>query len=361
VRYEFISDSEVSSDYVALARLALTAVCNELNLGRDIRVRFFRKWDGSFTVIEHTGHARREPDTERFSHDHYVGGLSWREDPNVIAINVELSEREMIHTVLHEAKHAQQARQRGGSATRPDVRAAYDAQDEEDAEQFATSGAACRSMLLATIPYRPPPLPAAPSPEASSSRPREVMRVSQPGMKVDVDPETGIFRGLASATGVPIDAAVPTIIEAGSFRQTLMQDADRVVVLWQHDMSQPIGLPIEMRETPEGLQITGKISKTDLGLQALRLMADGVTTDLSIGFDPVEWSFDQSNVRHITSLRLYEISVVTMGANPGAKVAELRHARSPAALEGLVGAERAKLGKKSGMRSRGVHSYGNWD
>lgn len=143
------------------------------------------------------------------------------------------------------------------------------------------------------------------------------------------------FRGVASVFGNLIDAHVPTVIHPGAFKKTLDENAGRVRILWQHRDDEPIGRPVEMRETPLGLEVVGRISNTARGKDALTLMRDGVITDLSIGFDPITHSMEDDDthgrVRHIRELRLWEFSPVTWGANEPAKVQEINAAATPLA------------------------------
>jgi len=124
----------------------------------------------------------------------------------------------------------------------------------------------------------------------------------------------------------------PTIIEEGAFSKTLLERKGKVPVLWQHDTREPIGLPLELVENAAGLYIKGKISKTDVGDKALTLLRDGALRGLSIGFDPIKWNMEKERetdrewdaIRHITELRLWEVSLVTFGADPLATVTEVR-------------------------------------
>jgi HK97 family phage prohead protease len=139
--------------------------------------------------------------------------------------------------------------------------------------------------------------------------------------------EEGMFRGVASAFDTLIDTYIPTFIKRGAFKETIKKDRARIKILWQHDPDKPIGLPEEMKETDEGLEITARISDTLEGRDALTLMRDGVVDDLSIGFDPLKWTIekrpDLGDVRIVSKARLWEISPVTHGANPKAKILEV--------------------------------------
>src|SRR5215831_864664 len=101
------------------------------------------------------------------------------------------------------------------------------------------------------------------------------------------DPEQGHFKGLATMFGSVIEAFVPTIIQPGAFTKTLREGRDRIKLLWQHDRDKPIGLPVELAETSQGLEVTGRLSMTQQGREALILMRDGVLDALSIGFDAI--------------------------------------------------------------------------
>jgi HK97 family phage prohead protease len=142
----------------------------------------------------------------------------------------------------------------------------------------------------------------------------------------EVKLEQGTFRGIASVFGSRVEAWMPTVILPGAFKKTLAEQAGRIKLLWQHDPSEPIGVPIALQETQRGLEIIGRISKTQRGEDALILMRDGVVSELSVGFDPLKWTMikdeDNIEVRQIVELRLWEISVVTFAADSQAKILE---------------------------------------
>jgi len=141
------------------------------------------------------------------------------------------------------------------------------------------------------------------------------------------------FEGHASVFGSMVNAFIPTVIERGAFRQTLRENRNRIKILWQHNDAQPIGKPLELEETADGLRIRGKISQRTTGRDALILLRDKVVDELSIGFDPVKWTMERGGpdgpeiIRHISELRLWEVSLVTFAADPNAKVQAVhRHA-----------------------------------
>jgi HK97 family phage prohead protease len=112
------------------------------------------------------------------------------------------------------------------------------------------------------------------------------------------------------------------IINKGAFTKTIDESFKngRVKMLWQHD--KPLGMPSEMFEDDRGLYVKGKISRTQLGDEALELMRDGVVDRMSIGFSiPQNKSgFTDEGVRIISEVKLFEFSPVTFPANEGAHI-----------------------------------------
>jgi len=136
------------------------------------------------------------------------------------------------------------------------------------------------------------------------------------------------IRGYASIFDV-VDSYGDVVVP-GAFARTLdtPEERNRVVVLWQHDVRQPIGVPTVMREDSKGLYVEAKISKTARGDEALALISDGVVKELSIGFNyrrfeiTDETTSDGWPIWYLKDVELMEWSPVTWGACPGT-VAEM--------------------------------------
>ena len=156
-------------------------------------------------------------------------------------------------------------------------------------------------------------------------------------LQSDASLPPNVFRGMASVFGEMIETWCPTRIMPGAFSKTIQENTDpggklradsRVRVLLQH--GDPIGRPLTMVETAEGLLVTAEINaEMEDGkdaLAALRPMPVSglpVLDELSIGFDPVKWETVQEGaeeVRLIREVKLWEFSLVSWGANPSAKV-----------------------------------------
>lgn len=112
------------------------------------------------------------------------------------------------------------------------------------------------------------------------------------------------------------------IINKGAFTKTISEGltSKRIKMLWQHDL--PLGMPSEMFEDDRGLYVKGKISRTQLGDEALELMRDGVVDRMSIGFSIPQnkAGYNDEGVRIISEVKLFEFSPVTFPANEAAHI-----------------------------------------
>lgn len=141
----------------------------------------------------------------------------------------------------------------------------------------------------------------------------------------------GTFTGLASVFGSTALGREATCFRRGAFLETLRQSNGRLPLLYQHDMAKPVGLIERARETNEGLEVAGKVTLNTFGKDVLALMRDGAIDALSIGFDadPASVSYEKhgaQRVRMVGKARLHEVSLVTIGADPLARVRDVHAA-----------------------------------
>lgn len=138
--------------------------------------------------------------------------------------------------------------------------------------------------------------------------------------------EEGIFSGYAAVFG-NIDSG-GDVIEPGAFTKTLAEGWERVKILALHnDCMLPIGRPVELREDENGLFISAKISDTTMGRDVKVLLRDNVLNELSIGYDPVVFDFDENQIRHLREVKLWEVSTVTWAMNPEARITDYKSIR----------------------------------
>lgn len=115
------------------------------------------------------------------------------------------------------------------------------------------------------------------------------------------------------------------VIVKGAFQKTISERFPKgmIKVLWQH--MDPIGMPKVLKEDDNGLYVEGQISKTTKGDEAIELMQDGVVDGMSIGYNVVKDEEGTKGERLLKELKLFEVSIVTWGANPEAGITNLKH------------------------------------
>lgn len=141
--------------------------------------------------------------------------------------------------------------------------------------------------------------------------------------------EDGTIEGYGSVFSV-IDNYDDTIAK-GAFANSLTAHKSAgtmPAMLWQHDADKPIGVWTEMVEDAKGLRLKGQLAlETVLGKEAQALLKMGALNGLSIGFVSRKWSYDEAtDVRTLTEVDLWEVSLVTFPANTSARVTSVKAA-----------------------------------
>ena len=166
------------------------------------------------------------------------------------------------------------------------------------------------------------------------------------------DEEEGIFSGYGAVFG-NVDSG-GDIIEHGAFTKTLAKGWERVKILALHnDSILPIGRPLELREDEHGLYLKAKISDTSTGRDVRTLIRDGVLNELSIGYDPIVFEFDENQIRHLKEVELFEISVVTWAMNDQAMIEDYKSLSGKVnELEAAMAEEKKKKKQKKSIPVR---------
>lgn len=90
-------------------------------------------------------------------------------------------------------------------------------------------------------------------------------------------------------------------------------------MLWQHEVSKPIGQWLKIEEDERGLYVEGKLLlEIQQGREAFTLIQEGVLDSLSIGYRVEVATIPKGEargIRHLQKLDLQEISLVTFAAN----------------------------------------------
>jgi len=96
-------------------------------------------------------------------------------------------------------------------------------------------------------------------------------------------------------------------------------------LLWQHDVTKPIGVIKYLAEDDYGLKIEAEINnKTLLGAEASALIKQKAVSGLSIGFTIRSSDYNLQGLRVIDEVELMEISIVTFPANNMAGISQIK-------------------------------------
>jgi hypothetical protein len=141
-----------------------------------------------------------------------------------------------------------------------------------------------------------------------------------------LDDEARAFEGYGSVFGV-VDAYAD-VVAAGAFARSLKEWKSKQrtpALLWQHDPGQPTGVWDELREDEKGLYVKGHLADTQLGRESHTLLKMGALSGLSIGFRTRKSQIDEeTGIRTLTDIDLWEVSLVTFPANDPARVTAVK-------------------------------------
>jgi HK97 family phage prohead protease len=140
--------------------------------------------------------------------------------------------------------------------------------------------------------------------------------------EIKIDKDSRKVSGYLASFGDKDDSG--EILVKGCFAKSLSERGvsstsnRRIAYLYQHDTKQPLGKYTKLEETEKGLYFEAEISRIPLGDQVLEQYKDGTLNQHSIGYrhvwDKTDWD-DEQNALVLKEVKLYEGSVVTVGAN----------------------------------------------
>lgn len=140
--------------------------------------------------------------------------------------------------------------------------------------------------------------------------------------------DSGEFEGYGSVFGVK--DSYSDIVVPGAFLKSLNDWSGKgrlPALLWQHDMSEPVGVYTEMREDEIGLYVKGRLLIDDdpLARRAHAHMKAGSLSGLSIGYILNDWEYDRDKGGWLLKeIDLWEVSLVTFPANDEARISEVK-------------------------------------
>lgn len=116
------------------------------------------------------------------------------------------------------------------------------------------------------------------------------------------------------------------IVVKGAFEKTLRTRKPKL--LWQHNMDEPIGVVDTIYEDERGLYMVAKMPKANTDVSNIfSLVKAGAVSDFSIGFNAVQTEVNEdTGIRMIKEVDLWEVSLVTIPANPAARLTSFKSA-----------------------------------
>jgi HK97 family phage prohead protease len=127
------------------------------------------------------------------------------------------------------------------------------------------------------------------------------------------------FEGYAS-TFNNVDHGDDVVIR-GAFSNSLAKNL-QVPILWQHQMSEVIGVSVQLYEDDKGLFIKGNLPKEDtlVSGRIIPQMKVGSIKEMSIGFFTKNYDMAKDGIRLLKEIDLFEVSLVTKAMNSRALV-----------------------------------------
>lgn len=134
------------------------------------------------------------------------------------------------------------------------------------------------------------------------------------------------------------------VMRKGSFANTLKQwteaDSKTLPLLWGHNLSDPnmnLGGVFDAKEDDHGLRVKAEFDMDNpTSAQVYRLVKSGRVSELSFAFDYLKYEdvepeaenneFEGKFYRNVLEVKLYEVSIVPIGANPETEVLAVKSA-----------------------------------
>jgi hypothetical protein len=138
--------------------------------------------------------------------------------------------------------------------------------------------------------------------------------------------KSGQFTGRASVYQ-NVDAH-GDVVMPGAFTRSLQEIGGEIVVLNQHDPSDPIG-KARVTDRSDGLWAEGQlILDLPSARDAYVRLQNGLIDGMSIGYEVIDQAW-QGDVRQLKEIKLWEISLVTFPANSAARITDVKAQNDP--------------------------------
>ena len=162
------------------------------------------------------------------------------------------------------------------------------------------------------------------------------MTTEGPGLKAGTKLKPGQMLAYASVFG-NVDSYGDVVVK-GAFANTLAEwrkaEGRQIPLLYGHDMSDPdknIGVILDAEEDERGLKVLAQFDEDATAQKVYRLVKAGRVAELSFAFDTIKSAAfsdpDRPDAyRELQELKLYEVSVVPIGANSETEVLAIKAA-----------------------------------
>lgn len=115
------------------------------------------------------------------------------------------------------------------------------------------------------------------------------------------------------------------IMKPGSCSKTIQERGDRIAFCYQHDIWNPIGKIQTIEDKEDGLWLSVKLSAAEKDIQTK--VKEGILKEMSIGYRTINstaGTVDGQEVNYLNEVMLYEVSLVTVAANPLAVITGMK-------------------------------------
>lgn len=155
--------------------------------------------------------------------------------------------------------------------------------------------------------------------------------------------DAGIISARAWQFGVP--DRIGDEIEPGAFKGIKLP----LPMLFGHDLADPIGTWESADEKSDGFHVSGKLLIADVARarEVHALVKAGAVRGVSIGFITKRATSRAGGGRTIKALELFEVSLVTVGMHPGARVTSAKSAVEALNLAATINRASLALSKRS--------------
>lgn len=99
---------------------------------------------------------------------------------------------------------------------------------------------------------------------------------------------------------------------------------DRIKLCKQHCLWEPVASITELKEDDYGLKFKAQFGRSQASTDAYYDVADKIISELSVGFKWLKYDVNEREGKDFTDVKLYEISLVTIGANDRAHVTNVK-------------------------------------